>query len=277
MSLTINRNVRFEKRPNESEKQTISREWSRSVAGSQAEAIKRDLERGPDEIVTQQIRDLIEALLQQIAIDSERVPAQIRELFPRTTALNQLVLGKFKYPFSSEAQAAFVAEYQTLVVDRLQRLDLRGRGNSYDEAFADLSSRFHAEFQRLDALLPGEMKSEDEVRWQIFNDIVDVHHHKDLTPIEFRKIGKVVSRSPFKVRWWGDDEDTSIDLAKAPAKLASFEIGTRFEAIVEFDRKRQRIKRILAVEFLPPVTEPAREQTGVAGLEGLTKVAIEEI
>ncbi len=161
--------------------------------------------------------------------------------------LRRLSFGSAIYPLKQSATFAFVAEYDVVIAFPFHYLQIQGKGKSLDKGIRNLEEHFHKRFQRLVAKSIFEMSNEERTEWDLFSQWVDVSKHKLLTPIEMRRIGTVHSLEPFQVQWLGEEEPSPVDLRKAPGLLASYPIGTDFEAMVGFHRGKQEVTRILCV------------------------------
>jgi hypothetical protein len=164
---------------------------------------------------------------------------------------SHVIVGNSIYPFRRKVGFAIVEDIGVIVPVPLSDTSIAGRGRTVDEALEKFELSFHVRFQQLLKLSTLSMSEDDLKEWEILSSIVDVEEHKRRTPIELRKIGTVVSLSPFQLQWLETDEPTSFDLAKAPAKLASYSLGDEFEAVVEFNRGTREITRILSVGCTP--------------------------
>jgi len=218
---------------------------------------------------------LLDEYLKLRLIDENKVPVELRDLFSESFLVSFINVGNVVYTLRQESAAAFIEDYQICVIERFQQLHLRGNGRSTTEAIGDLNIKVHQLFQRLHGLVPGEMTQEDRMQWCHLSDVIDIQKYEEQTPIQFRKIAEVVSVSPFKVRWWGDEEPTCLDLRIAPPKLAGLTEGNKFEAVVEFSRKTREITKILTFEYLKPMS--SCDAPPISGLQGLTKVTLEDI
>lgn len=172
-------------------------------------------------------------------------------LVPSPFSIHELVCGSSIYPFICKVTATYVAERHSLVAFPFLYLDIQGKGPTKEIAQADLSSRLHILVQRLLKQSPLEYSADDQKAFQLLTSWIDIPEHKRLSPIELPRIGTVTSVRPFQVKWLSDDESTDIDLSKAPSRLASFEVGDEFEAIVEFNRGTQEFGGIL---YVGPIT-----------------------
>ena len=164
---------------------------------------------------------------------------------------SKFVVGNSVYPFQHKFAFAIGNGCEVLLLYPLNQTSISGRGETVNRALNNFKSSFHVRFQQLLKLSTLSMSADELKEWEILSSLVDVEEHKRLTPIELRKIGTVVSLSPFLLQWLEADEPVPFDLAKAPAKLASFSIGDEFEAVVEFNRGTREITRILSVGCTP--------------------------
>ena len=182
--------------------------------------------------------------------------------------------GTVVYPFYEPVTIALDSKH---CAASLFPLDLRitGNGDTIELAIDSIAERLHRLFQRLCSLVPGEMTQTEHAQWRSLSSIINLQKYEEQTPIQFRKIAEVVSVSPFKVRWWGDEEPTCLDLRIAPPKLAGLTEGNKFEAVVEFSRKTREITKILTFEYLKPMS--SCDAPPISGLQGLTKVTLEDI
>jgi len=135
-------------------------------------------------------------------------------------------------------------------------LDVVGWGCDINEAIDSYARTLHQRVQYLLGKSVLEMSSEERSEWEAVSEAIDIPEHKRLSPIELPRIGTVTSVRPFQVKWLSDDESTDIDLSKAPSRLASFEVGDEFEAIVEFNRGTQEFGSILYVGPIANDEEP---------------------
>ncbi len=180
-------------------------------------------------------------------LSGEVVDPSMTRLVSDARRLRRLSFGSAIYPLKRSATFAFVAEYNVVIAFPFHYLQLQGKGQSLDEGIRNLEEHFHKRFQRLVAKSIFEMTDEERIEWNLFTQWVDVAKHKSLTPLEMRRIGTVHSLGPFQVQWLGEEKPSPTDLRKAPGLLASYNIGTEFEAMVEFHRGKQEVTRILCV------------------------------
>ena len=78
-----------------------------------------------------------------------------------------------------------------------------------------------------------------------------------------RQVGTVAASGDLgiKVRWSGySDECEVIPFELAPDDLASFEVGDRFDAIVQRERVSWRLVEVLCVNLAPDLTEERRTE-----------------
>lgn len=261
--LTIEKNDVFRTRPSKTEQATkLREEWQRAVAGSLVKAIKAAL--GNEGKSGEQVSFLIESFIEQLDLNSEKLAPELREVFSDPIKLSRLSVGNVIYPFREVAVAAFVSEYKVLVLGALQSADLRGYGDKSEAAQHDLALRLHTNYQRLSRLLPSELTEDDSFELEVITNLIDVRRHEELTPANRRKIGIVTCRYPFRITWWGDEDELEIDLSTSPCQLAAFDVGDWFDASVEFDRKHRQVLRILTAQRLPPRAEKPYDDNKLA-------------
>jgi hypothetical protein len=183
---------------------------------------------------------------------------------PIFETLTQLELGRTIYPFRQPIAAAYMRELNVLSAFPISLLGMQGRGESFSDALQDLARNVHIVFQELESCIPSEMSEDCQKRWSLLSSWVNVERYRDLTPMQFRRLGFVLSRSPFRIQWLDDDSATDIDLAEAPSQMARFAEGIWLEAMVEFDRQRRQITRVLSVETIEPLVGngPSESQAG---------------
>lgn len=183
----------------------------------------------------------------ELQLSGEVVDPSMKLLVSDARRLRRLSFGNAIYPLRRNTNFAFVAEYNVVIAFPFHYLQIQGKGQSLYEGIRNLEEHFHKRFQRLVAKSVFEMSNEERIEWNLFSQWVDVAKHKSLTPLEMRRIGTVHSLEPFQVQWLGEEEPSQIDLRKAPGLLASYGLGTEFEAMVEFHRGKQEVIRILCV------------------------------
>ena len=167
--------------------------------------------------------------------------------------LSKIRIGRTVYPFTKPLLARYMVRDAILTVLSLESLGIVGSAPSFRLALRDWGHRFHVLFQELEGTISTEMNDLERRRWDMVASVVDLCEYRNMTPMAFRRVGNIVGRDPLRIRWLDADADAPIDLAAVPAPMAAFPTGTWFEAVVDFDRRRQQIREILSVVTIQPL------------------------
>lgn len=259
MTLTIEPSDTFETRPQGKRNvKRVRQLWRQAMEDGQAGLVEKFLA-APESDGQDQVAPLVDAIVSSLCDDEtesvESLRETLREKLPNheIKTETQIIVGKTVYPLLKGINTVYVADFRTVIAFPLHYLDLRGKGNTYKEAFADLSCRFHLLFQELAAYTPSTMTEDSREQWALLSSWVDVDNHRALTPIEFRRVGIIMNRYPFTVQWIDDESEQVLDLALTPGRIAAMPEGRWIAAMVEFDRVRDSVIRILSVESVEPL------------------------
>ena len=233
--------------------------WAKKVRG---DVLQREpIETGDKNVVGESLTQLIrQAFTDEDSLGwskpeaSDSSTRSIRTLTSDVTTvceIEEFVVGNAVYPFRAKNFFAITGDFRVKLSYPLSRTSLTGRGSNVEEAIDDFIFSFHVRFQQLLCKSILSMSDEERTEWDVFTELIDIEEHKRRTPIELRKIGTVVSHSPFQLQWLEDDHPTLFDLSNTPSKLASFNVGDEFEAVVEFNRGTREVTRILSVGATP--------------------------
>lgn len=225
--------------------------WRKKMSETIGAAIENEVSESDR---NEQISCLIDDLLRQASLDEGAIPRELLAIFSEKQSVMEFACGDYRYPLKSKLEAFFVRDHRMLVIERLQRIDLRGNGDNFESAKQNLSDKLHLRYCHLEAI-PSTQKTVQQLEeWDILNSLIDISKSKEISPREFDRLGQVVSRTPFEIQWLGEGHRIKIEAALIPKELASFETETWFSAsVLEFE---QEIKKILSVKkIVPPDTE----------------------
>lgn len=127
----------------------------------------------------------------------------------------------------------------------------------------------HVVIQRLKRKRAGTLPAPDAERWSEIVACIDIERFDRDQTFSLRQAGVLVAvqESGVLVRWAGyDDEPELVPFDLAPAELAGFEAGERFDAIVQRERASWRLVEVLQATLLPPLT-PERRRELVRAIE----------
>ena len=168
--------------------------------------------------------------------------------------LDRLEVGETTYRLQKVLRGRFDSEEGELLFDDLGRA-FAGRGTTVSDALSDFRLKIHEKFQKLYRMEPFEMSGDEEREWSTLQECLDVALYFDNTPIEFRRIGRLVRADPGQPRLveWADGTSSCVDLERAPGEFASFPAGQWYEAVVSFHAVDGTLLRILHVQAIEPL------------------------
>lgn len=194
----------------------------------------------------------------QVFCDQEsHFAAYTTDLFSGTVPLSQVKLRDVCYKFRTQLLGRYLpTDLQGLefVVDDFGSTFI-GRGGTRKDARSDWEEQIHAAFQRLIRMRPFEMTDDDEKRWHLLEDQIDVPMYRRTTPTRMRQVGRAnycrTSR-PRGINWangWKDD----VNLTDMPAAFAALKPNQWFEAVVLRDPISGRLRQVLHID---PIKAP---------------------
>lgn len=136
-----------------------------------------------------------------------------------------------------------------------------GEGYTPKLARDDWYQRFHAEFQRLFAMRPFEMTSDDSRNWETILSVVDVVEYRQNKPLSVREIGCVrFPRTPYPSQMnWIDGRKEAFSLHQVPAELAGCKPGQWVDAIIEREPRTGKLLRVVHIQRISsPLPENPR-------------------
>ncbi len=167
-----------------------------------------------------------------------------------TATMDQLTVGATTYRLLKKISFTHwwdAGQWAVRTVER--RLPYIGKGETLHQADDEWHKTFHADFQRLYAMRPFEMASDESNRWSTLVSLIDVAYYRDTTPVSFREMGRISwgRRSyPTSIRWIDGRKD-GIPLDSVP-EIASCKPGQWIEAVVEREPATGGLIRITHVE-----------------------------
>lgn len=184
-------------------------------------------------------------------------PGYATDLFSGTVPLSQLKLRDVCYKFRTQLSGWFLPTDQEgveFVVDGFGSAFI-GRGETHEDARSDWDEQIHAAFQRLIRMRPFEMTDNDEKRWQLLEDQIDVPMYRRTTPTRMRQVGRAnycrTSR-PRGINWANGGKDY-VDLNDMPAAFAALKPNQWFEAVVLRDPLSGLLRKVLHID---PIKAP---------------------
>ena len=128
-----------------------------------------------------------------------------------------------------------------------------GKGTRAHDAYRDWRDQVHEAFQELYGKRPFEMNEEDQERWEVLENVIDVVGYRNETPVVVRQIGKVTRiRQPRRVEWI-DGRTETVNLDHMPGEFASYKPGQPFEADVERDPLTWKMRKVCFVRRIGEV------------------------
>jgi hypothetical protein len=188
----------------------------------------------------------------------------------------EIRIGETIYPLTQEASLHFEStgdERVRLTVDGFE--GFIGEGANHEEALAAWRARMHLAFQTLARKQDFELSTEETAVWRSLSRAIDVPRYWESRPITLRRIGRVerLTPDPCVVRWFNGEVE-EIPLDAFPAEFASFRPEDWFEALLERDRLKMTVRRVLDVTRTAPLErlsddEAARFWDGLPTLDAL--------
>jgi hypothetical protein len=121
----------------------------------------------------------------------------------------------------------------------------------------------HADIQKLRRKKASGLLPEEAMHWSELSSLIDLERFERRQLITLRQAARVLEPvdGGLAVRWIGYDEEPEVvPFELAPAELAAFEVGERFDATVLREPVSWRLVEVLDSTLLPPLTEERRRE-----------------
>lgn len=161
--------------------------------------------------------------------------------------IDQVEVGTTSYPLRQSLNATFVGGQ--LVAESLGPVFV-GYGESREAALQDLILKIHASFQELIAKRPFEMNGDEQHRWDVLRELIDVTVYKNTTAVVERQFGKVTQVRPWpqEVEWDNGRKEAVLLRQVNSPDFITYKPGQPFEAVVERNPLTGELLRISHIE-----------------------------
>lgn len=244
------------------------RQWKRELRNANARRIDlvrtgQNVEESDRLFAAEAIANAMVSDEEALGADADVLVARHQARFPERTRTicNELIVGGTVYPLRLQLVGRYTTATGEFRVPLLGE-GFVGRGPSLEKAYRAWLEKVHVEFQRLSATMPFEMSQDERSKCKLLHRMIDAEGHRERTPLVFRRIGRLSAVNPHETTWL-DGEREQVRLRDAPGEFAGLKMDQCFEAIVLYDRKRSRVRRLLHVQPIDSIeslSEQARQE-----------------